>query len=125
MIFCHYAYATEVTRIFLQTFEEGCRTLAFFLVMNFFIKMSSKLLKRKHKWVSIYKILWRVSLLVFIVVELVVITEVARAQITDATVCENFSYLFMQLSNALLTVAFVILGIFINKRVGEQKEADN
>ena len=93
--------------------------------MNFFIKMSSKLLKKRNKWVAIYRTLWRAALLVFIIVELVVIVEVAKEQITDQTLCDNFSYFFMQLSNALLTVAFVILGFFINKRVGEQKEADN
>lgn len=78
MIFCHYAFATEVARIFLQTFEEGCRSLVFFLMMNFFIKMSSKLLKNKQKWLTIYKTLWRVALLLFIGVELFVIIEVAK-----------------------------------------------
>lgn len=78
MIFFHYAFATEVARIFLQTFEEGCRTLVFFLMMNFFIKMTSKLLKKRKVWLTIYKTLWRVAALLFIVVELYVIVEVAK-----------------------------------------------
>ena len=78
VIFFHYAFATEVARIFLQTFEEGCRSLVFFLMMNFFIKMSSKMLLNKQRWLTIYKTLWRVALVLFVVVELFVIVEVAK-----------------------------------------------
>ena len=125
VIFSHYAFATEVARIFLQTFEEGFRSLVFFLMMNFFIKMSSKLLKNRQRWLTVYKTLWRVALILFIVVELFVIIEVAKDRIIDTTLCNNSTYLFMQLSNTLLQVAFVILGFFINKRVQEQNEAEN
>ena len=78
LIFCHYAFATEVARIFLQTFEEGCRTLAFFLMMNFFIKMSSKLLRHRKRWLNIYKILYTVAAVFWLIVELYVIVAVAR-----------------------------------------------
>jgi len=78
VIFFQYAFAVEVTRIFLQTFEEGCRTLVFFLMMNFFIKMSSKLLKRRKFWLTTYRTLWQVALLIFVVVELYVIVAVAK-----------------------------------------------
>ena len=79
VIFCHYSFAREVTRIFLQTFEEGCRTMVFFLMMEFFIKMSSKLLKKRKQWISIYRVLWRVALLIFVFVELFVIVAVAKS----------------------------------------------
>ena len=59
------------------------------------------------------------ALLVFIIVELVVIIKVAKDQITEVTLCDNSTYLFMQLSNSLLLVAFGVLGFFINKRVVE------
>ena len=94
-------------------------------MMNFFIKMSSKLLRQKQKWLTIYKTLWRVALLIFIVVEIVVLIKVAKDQITEVTICDNSTYLFLQLSNSLLLVAFGILGFFINKRVDEQKEAES
>lgn len=125
VIFCHYAFATEVTRIFLQTFEEGCRTMVFFLMMEFFIKMSSKLLKKRKQWISIYRVLWRVALLVFIFVELFVIIAVAREQITDSTMCDNSTYMVMQTCNTVLLVAFIILGYFIDKRVSEQNLTEN
>lgn len=125
MIFFHYAFATQVTRIFLQTFEEGCRTLVFFLMMNFFIKMTSKLLKNRKRWLTIFRVLWNLALLMFIIVELYVIIAVARQQLTDDKLCRTSTYLVLQIGNSILTVAFIILGYFIDKRVQEQKEAEN
>ena len=69
--------------------------------------------------------MWRVSILVFIIVELYVIIEVAKDQITEVTLCDNSTYLFLQISNSFILIAFGILGFFINKRVDEQKEAEN
>jgi len=101
----------------LQTFEEGCRTLVFFLMMNFFIKMTSKLLKNRKRWLTIFRILWNLALLMFILMELYVIIEVAKEQLTDDKLCRTSTYLVLQVGNSILTVAFVILGYFIDKRV--------
>jgi hypothetical protein len=119
VIFCHYSFATEVTRVFLQTLEEACRTVVFFLMMEFFIKMSSKLLRHRKLWLNIHKTLWSIGLLIFVFIELFVIVEVAKEQVTDQTQCDNSTYLIMQVSNTILLVAFVILGFFVNKRVIE------
>ena len=123
VIFMHYAFAIEVARIFLQTFEEGCRTLAFFLMMNYYIKMTSKLMKKRQWWLKIYKYLWISSIFVFLIVELYVVVEVSKNNITDATLCDSGTYLFLQISNSVLTVAFIVLGYFIDRRVKEQQEA--
>ena len=125
MVFCHYAFATEVARIILQTFEEGCRTLIFFLMMDFFIKMSSKLLKKRERWLKIFKVLSTTAVILFIVIEIFVVYSVARDNLTDANLCDNSTYMIMQISNSVLLTAFIILGYFINKRVTEQNEADN
>ena len=92
LLFCHYAFATMVTRIFLQTLEEGCRTLVFFLTMNFFIKMSSKLMRNRQRWLNLYSALWKVAILLFFAVELYVVIKVSKNQLTDETVCDNSSY---------------------------------
>mmetsp|Transcript_39463 Transcript_39463/g.51653 ORF Transcript_39463/g.51653 Transcript_39463/m.51653 type:complete len:128 (+) Transcript_39463:169-552(+) len=76
-VFFHYGFATQISRIFLQTFEEGCRTLVFFLTMNFYIKMCSKLLKKREWWLKIFRVLWNISLSLFILVELYVVIAVA------------------------------------------------
>lgn len=99
--------------------------MVFFLMMEFFIKMSSKLLKKRKQWIAIYRVLWRVALLIFIAVELFVIIAVAREQVTDETLCDNSTYMISQIGNTVLLVAFIILGYFIDKRVSEQKAAEN
>ena len=64
-------------------------------MMNFFIKMSSKLLKKKKQWLTIFKTLWRVAIIIFVGVELFVIIEVAKDKLTDETLCDSSTYLIM------------------------------
>ena len=77
LIFVHYSMAENVARIFIQTLEEGCRTVCFFLMMNFFMKQASKLLRNKKRWIKIYKILWPISLGLFLVTILWMIIAVS------------------------------------------------
>ena len=118
-MFFHYGFATQISRIFLQTFEEGCRTLVFFLTMYFYIKMGSKLLKKREWWLKIFRILWNISLTLFIFTELYVIFAVAFSRVNDDTLCSHSAYLILQCFNMLIIVAFLILGFFVDKRVTE------
>jgi len=94
-VFYHYSFANQVSRLFLQTFEEGCRTLVFFLTMNFYIKMCSKLLKRRKFWLKVFRVLWNISLIMFFLVETYVIVAVSRERVNDNTLCSNSTYLTM------------------------------
>lgn len=116
-MFFHYGFATQITRIFLQTFEEGCRTLVFFLTMYFYIKMGSKLLRKRERWLKIFTVLWNVSLSLFILIELYVIVAVAFSRVNDDTLCSHSAYLIMQASNMVIIAAFLTLGFFVDKRV--------
>ena len=94
-------------------------------MMEFFIKMSSKLLKKRKQWLYIFKTLSIIALIIFTLVEIFVIVSVAKDNVTDQTLCDNSTYMIMQIFNSILLAAFVILGYFINKRVSEQNETDN
>ena len=95
VVFFHYSFANQVTRIFLQTFEEGCRTLVFFLTMNFYIKMCSKLLKRREVWLKAFRVLWNISLTLFVAVETYVVIAVTQKRVNDNNLCNNSTYLTM------------------------------
>lgn len=125
VVFFHYSFANQVTRIFLQTFEEGCRTLVFFLTMNFYIKMCSKLLKRREVWLKAFRVLWNISLTLFVAVETWVVIAVTQKRVNDNNLCNNSTYLTMQISNFIIILAFLTLGFFVDKRVQEQRAAEN
>ena len=67
LIFIHYTMAEDVARVFFQTMEDGCRTVCFFLMMNFFIKSAGRLLRNKALWYKIYRILWPMALTLFLI----------------------------------------------------------
>ena len=77
VVFWHYSIATQVTRIFLQTFIEGGRTLVFFLTLSFYIKIVRKLLKRREFWFRMFRVLWNIALVLFIGIETYVIIAVS------------------------------------------------
>ena len=64
-------------------------------MMNYYIKMTSKLMKKRQWWLKIYKYLWISSIFVFLIVELYVVVEVSKNNITDATLCDSGTYLFL------------------------------
>jgi hypothetical protein len=82
--------------------------------------MSSKLLVKRRFWLKLYKILKQVALLIFILVELFTVIRVAKESVTESTLCDNSSYMIMQIANSLLLIAFVVFGFCVTKRVNEQ-----
>ena len=44
--------------------------------MNFYIKMCSKLLKRREWWLKVFRVLWNISLTLFVAVETYVVIAV-------------------------------------------------
>ena len=81
--------------------------------------MTSKLMRKRELWLKIYKYLWISSIFVFLLVELYTVIAVSRNQVTDTDLCDSGSYLFLQISNSILTVSFILLGYFIDKRMKE------
>ena len=117
IIFIHYSMAEDVARIFLQTLEEGCRTVCYFLMMNFFMKQASRLLRNKTMWIKIYRVLLPISLGLFLFTLIWMIVSARRYQISDATLCRSKTYLFNQFSTLIFLEAFAVLGFFITLRV--------
>ena len=99
--------------------------MVFFLTMYFYIKMGSKLLKKRERWLKIFTVLWNVSLSLFILIELYVIVAVAFSRVNDDTLCSHSAYLIMQASNMVIIAAFLTLGFFVDKRVKQQRQAEN
>ena len=77
LILFHYAFATEVTRIFLQLLEEGCRTLIFFFMMGYFIQKAKKLLPHRTRISTAWCIVWPICLAIytFAIVYMIVVVD--------------------------------------------------
>ena len=83
IIFCHYSMASEITRIFLQLIEEACKTLVFFWLMDYFLKQAKRLLKYKQKWNRTWKLMWAISLIVYLSALIYTIIIVSRDLLTE------------------------------------------
>lgn len=93
--------------------------------MNFYIRLTSKLLKHRDLWLKGYRVLWIILLTLFLFIETFVVISVTKERVNDNTLCSNSTYLTMQISNFILILAFLVLGFFVEKRVKEQREAEN
>ena len=76
LIFIHYSMAEDVSRIFFETLEDGCRTLCFILMLNFFVKQASGLLRNRRLWIKLYKIIWRTFAVLLLISITVMIIQV-------------------------------------------------
>ena len=123
LIFIHYSMAEDVSRIFFETLEDGCRTVCFFLMMNFFVKQASGLLRNRRLWIKIYKILWR-TFAVFLLISIIwMIIQVHAKQMSDVSLCTESSYVSYQFVTLTLLSGFAILGLFITIRAMQQGKA--
>ena len=86
-------------------------------MMNYFMKHASKLLKHRKRWMKIYRVLWPISLSLFLITVLWMIVSVGSKQIDDSTLCRSKTYLSNQASTLLLLLAFAILGFYVTLRV--------
>ena len=81
------------------------------------------MLRNKKMWFKIYRILWPISLGLFLITLIWMVCSASKYQISDATLCRSKVYLSNQISTLFFLEAFAVLGFFITLRVRQQGEA--